>query len=52
MTEWTTMTVPTVDDSKQECDHDPITYTKHPSGDIATKCRKCFEPMDSVEDRQ
>ncbi len=29
-----------------ECEHEPLTYTKHPSGDIVTKCRKCKEILD------
>lgn len=30
-----------------DCEHDPFTYTKHPSGDIVTKCRKCKEVTDN-----
>jgi len=28
---------------RQDCEHDPLTYAKHPSGDVVTKCRKCGE---------
>lgn len=30
-----------------ECEHDPMTYTKHPTGDIATRCRKCKEVLET-----
>lgn len=32
-------------DGEDQCQHDPITYTQHPSGDVVTKCRKCKEVL-------
>lgn len=32
-------------ENSTQCSHDPITYSKHPSGDVVTKCRNCREEL-------
>lgn len=34
---------------EDECEHIPFTYTKHPSGDIITKCRECSETLEEED---